>query len=91
MTRSAVLQARVRPDLKYASERVLRNIGLTMTAALELFLRRLILDQRLPFEIAALDDATLANIVSSWQASRKDLVELGPARTTQRRKRQKRK
>ena len=49
--RSAILQARVRPEIKFAGE-LLRSIGLTMTEAMELFLRRLIVDQKLPFEVA---------------------------------------
>jgi addiction module RelB/DinJ family antitoxin len=47
MTRSAMIQGRVRPEIKYAGEQVLKNIGLTMTEAMELFLRRLIVDQKL--------------------------------------------
>ena len=72
MTRTAVLQARVRPEIKYASELVLQRIGLTMTEAMELFLRRIIVDEKLPFEVAALDDATLATIVSAWKAENDD-------------------
>ena len=72
LTRSAIVQARVRPELKYASEQVLRRIGLSMTEAMELFLRRVIVDQTLPFEIAALDDATLVTIADAWKASSQD-------------------
>lgn len=70
-SRSAVLQARVRPEFKYASERVLHRIGLTMTEAVELFMRRLIIDQKLPFEVLALDDAKLEEIVDAWEAQAK--------------------
>jgi DNA-damage-inducible protein J len=61
-TRSAILQARVYPGIKRASEDVLRRMGLTMTEAVELFLRRVIVDQRIPFEVIALDPETLAVI-----------------------------
>ncbi len=71
-TRSEVLQARVRPEIKYASGQVLRSIGLTMTEAMELFLRRLIVDRKLPFEVIALDDFTLATIAEAWKASQKE-------------------
>jgi addiction module RelB/DinJ family antitoxin len=67
MTRSAIIQARVRPEIKFASEQVLRSIGLSMTEAMELFLRRVIVDQRLPFEVTALDEPALLSIVSAWQ------------------------
>jgi DNA-damage-inducible protein J len=62
--RTATLQMRVTPAVKYASEKVLRRMGMSMTEAMELFLRRVIVDQRIPFEIAALDPETLARITS---------------------------
>lgn len=62
MTRSAMLQMRVTPGVKRASEQILHRIGLSMTEAMELFLRRIILDEKLPFEVVALDAATLARI-----------------------------
>jgi DNA-damage-inducible protein J len=92
MTRTAVLQARVRPEIKFAGEQVLRSIGLTMTEAMELFLRRLIVDQKLPFEVAALDDATVATIVVTWEARGKekaiDLDVTHPRRPKKRPKRE---
>jgi addiction module RelB/DinJ family antitoxin len=68
MSRSAIMQARVRPEIKYAAERVLKGLGLTMTDFMELALRRLIVDQRLPFEAVALDDQQLNSIVAAWEA-----------------------
>jgi DNA-damage-inducible protein J len=65
--RTAILRARVSPEIKYAGEQVLRSIGLTMTEAMELFLRRVIVDQRLPFEVVALDEPALQSIVSAWR------------------------
>lgn len=55
ITRTAMIQARVFPPVKEASERVLSRIGLNMSEAMELFLRRVIIDDRLPFEVVALD------------------------------------
>jgi DNA-damage-inducible protein J len=90
MTRTAVLQARVRPEIKHASEQVLRSIGLSMTAAMELFLRRLIADQRLPFEVVALDEGTLATIIDSWEACGKEkAIDLDLAKSSRSRKRPK--
>jgi len=54
VVRTASIQARVTPAVKEASERVLRRIGLTMSEAVELFLRRVIIDEKLPFEVVAL-------------------------------------
>jgi DNA-damage-inducible protein J len=56
--RSAILQARVTPGVKRAAEEILDRLGLTMTEAMELFLHRMIIDQRIPFEIVAFDPDT---------------------------------
>ena len=67
IVRSAMLQMRVSPEIKLASEHVLRRIGLNITEATELFLRRMIIDQRIPFEVIAVDNATYAQLVSDWE------------------------
>ncbi len=66
--RTAMLQARVTPEVKQAGEFVLRRIGLNLTEAMELFLRRVIVDQKLPFEVVALDDAVLAAVTKASDA-----------------------
>jgi len=65
-TRSETLQMRVTPGVKRAAEQVLRRLGLTMTEAIELFLHRLIVDRRLPFDVVALDPATLGQLEDEW-------------------------
>jgi len=39
-----------------------------MTDFMELVLRRLIIDQKLPFEAVALSDADLDMIIAAWEA-----------------------
>jgi DNA-damage-inducible protein J len=75
-TRTATLQARVCPEIKFASEDVLRRIGLNLTEAMELFLRRVIIDQKLPFEVAALDHATLTALTTAWQEQAREAKEV---------------
>jgi DNA-damage-inducible protein J len=72
MSRSAIMQARVSPEIKLAAELVLRNIGLTMTEAMELFLRRLIIDQKVPFEVVAMDEETFATVLQTWEARKRE-------------------
>lgn len=62
--RSAMLQIRVTPAIKKASEVILRRVGLNMTEAVELFLRRVIVDQKLPFDVVAIDAATYARLLA---------------------------
>ena len=65
--RSAMLQMRVTPEVKLASEHVLRRIGLNLTEATELFLRRMIIEQRIPFDVAAFDNATFTQLLLDWE------------------------
>ena len=65
--RSAMLQMRVAPEIKLASEHVLRRIGLNLTEATELFLRRMIIDQRIPFDVVAFDNSTYTQLVLDWE------------------------
>jgi addiction module RelB/DinJ family antitoxin len=67
VVRSATLQMRVTPAIKHASEQVLRRIGMSMTEAMELFLRRLIVDQRMPFDIVAIDPTTHTQLLLDWE------------------------
>ena len=58
---------RVTPAIKFGSEQVLRQLGLNMSEAMELFLHRMIVDQRIPFDVVALDTATLAHLEDQWE------------------------
>lgn len=62
-----MLQMRVSPEIKLASEHVLRRMGLNITEATELFLRRMIIDQRLPFDVVAFDNATYTELLLDWE------------------------
>ena len=73
IVRSAMLQMRVSPAIKLASEHVLRRIGLNLTEATELFLRRMIIDQRIPFEVVAFDNAAFTKLMLDWEKERRVL------------------
>jgi addiction module RelB/DinJ family antitoxin len=84
MTRSAMLQMRVTPAVKHASEQIFHRIGLTMTQAMELFLRRVIVDEKLPFEVIALDAATLSRITENAVESQRTLITSARAASNRR-------
>jgi addiction module RelB/DinJ family antitoxin len=67
VTRTAILQARVSPEIKYASEKVLKRLGLNLTEVMEMFLRRMVIDQRIPFDVVALNDTQLAQIAEEYE------------------------
>ena len=54
--KTATIQVRVVPIIKQNSEEVLKRLGLTMSQAVELFLRRMIVEERIPFEVVALQN-----------------------------------
>ena len=43
---------RTDPALKKQAETFLANVGLTMSSAINLYLRKIVLEQRIPFEIS---------------------------------------
>jgi len=84
LLRTEMLRARVYPQIKYAGEDVLRRIGLNLSDAMELFLRRVIIDQKLPFEVAALDDATLVAATRAWKKHTQQPHRSARSRTSKR-------
>ena len=68
-----MLQMRVTPAVKYASEQIFHRIGLSMTEAVELFLRRAILEEKLPFEVVALNEARLDQIAEDYERQLKGM------------------
>ena len=58
-----MVQMRTTPEIKLATEHALLRIGLNITEAAELFFRRMIIDQRIPFEVIAIDNATFTKLM----------------------------
>jgi DNA-damage-inducible protein J len=51
MPKTAMIRARVEPELKAEAEEVLHGLGLTSTEAITLFYRQLALQRGLPFAV----------------------------------------
>ncbi len=51
MSKSAMIRARVEPELKDRAEAMLQEIGLSATSAITLFYRQIIQRRGLPFEL----------------------------------------
>jgi len=51
MAKSAMVRARIEPDLKDKAEKVLRRLGLSPTQAITLFYRQVELRKGLPFSV----------------------------------------
>jgi DNA-damage-inducible protein J len=58
MTKSAMVRARVEPQLKKNAEEVLADVGLSPAEAIRLFYRQVYLRRGLPFEVRVPNPAT---------------------------------
>ena len=58
MRKSAVVRARIEPELKEDAEKILREIGLNATQAITLFYKQVELHHGLPFEVAIPSETT---------------------------------
>ena len=58
MPKTAVISARIDPELKHDAEEVFRELGLTATQAITLFYRQVELEQGLPFAVRLPNDET---------------------------------
>ena len=55
MEKSATLNLRVNPAVKHDAEIILQRLGLSMSAAMEIYLRQIVLRGGIPFEIVLPD------------------------------------
>jgi addiction module RelB/DinJ family antitoxin len=67
IVRSAMVQMRVTPQIRFALDNVLERLGLNITEVTEMFFRRMIIDQRIPFDVVAIDPATYAKLLLEWE------------------------
>lgn len=58
MSKSAVVRARIEPDLKENAEAILDRLGLNATQAITLFYRQVELRNGLPFDVAIPTETT---------------------------------
>lgn len=85
MTKTAVITARVDPDLKQRTELVLKELGLTPTQAITLFYKQVNLHQGLPFPVSipnaetrqAIEDAQEGRGVKRFDTPEKLFEDLG--------------
>ena len=64
MAKTAMIRARVEPELKQEAEKVFAKLGLTATEAIRLFYRQTALHNGLPFELRIPNEETLGGCPS---------------------------
>ncbi len=69
MSKSAMIRARVAPDLKDRAEAMLEQLGLTATTAITLFYRQIVQQRGLPFDLRV-PNATTARAMQEARTGR---------------------
>ncbi|NJN93154.1 MAG: type II toxin-antitoxin system RelB/DinJ family antitoxin [Anaerolineales bacterium] len=59
MAKSAIIRARIEPELKAEAETIFSELGLSITEAITLFYRQVKLSKGLPFEVRLPNQTTL--------------------------------
>ena len=59
MPKTAVISARIDPELKHDAENVFKELGLTATQAITLFYKQVELERGLPFAVRVPNDVTV--------------------------------
>jgi len=85
MSKTALVTARVDPDLKSATENILRQLGMTHSQAITMFYRQINLRRGLPFEVnlpnaetrQAIEDAVSRRNTRSFETIEEAFEELG--------------
>ena len=62
MARTETIRARVEPELKSEAESILRELGLSSSEAMRLFLHQIVSQRGLPFEVKIPNAETIAAI-----------------------------
>jgi len=65
MNKSVIISARVDPQLKQDSEKILKGLGLSTTQAITLYLKQITLRKGLPFAVAIPNSITAKTIESA--------------------------
>ena len=64
MARTETIRARVEPELKSEAEAILKEVGLSSSEAMRLFLHQIVSQRGLPFEVKIPNAETIAAIES---------------------------
>lgn len=59
MANETYIQARIDPDIKAQARSVLDKLGLSMSEAIGIYIRQIVLQQKIPFELKLPNKATL--------------------------------
>jgi DNA-damage-inducible protein J len=73
--KTMTVNTEIDPELKRASEEILKRLGLTFSEAIQLFLKQVIVSRGLPFEMNIPNAETLQALAEAEQKDRLDYFE----------------
>ena len=65
MAKTAIIQARIDPDVKNNAQNILNKLNITMSEAISIFLTQVSLNRGIPFEIKIPTDLTSETLLKS--------------------------
>ena len=65
MAKTAIIQARIDPDVKNNAQNILSQLNITMSEAISIFLTQVSLNRGIPFEIKIPTDLTSETLLKS--------------------------
>ena len=75
MARTAIIQARIDPEIKAKAKRILNKLNISMSEAISMYLTQVTLHKGLPFEVKIPNEITAATLRKSEKG--KELNEVG--------------
>lgn len=67
MAKTAVITTRIEPEIKEEAENILAQLGLTMSQAMSIYLRQLVMRRGLPFTVNIPNEDTMEAIKESLE------------------------
>ena len=74
MVKSAMTHARLTPEVKEKAETILRDLGISISSAYEMFYRQIIANNGLPFDIRLPNKQTLSAMEDAREGKGKDSI-----------------
>ncbi len=59
MGKTSTIQTRIEPGIKLEAEKILKTLGITTSEAINIFLRRIIMEKGLPFPVKITNTETI--------------------------------
>jgi DNA-damage-inducible protein J len=81
--KTAIINARIKPELKKEVEQIFSQLGITTTQAITMFFEQIRLTHGIPFELKIPNEETLAAMEDARANRNLELLDIGELKITQ--------